>query len=127
MNANISCLVQACENLGLGDHVDGRCMGRSVDRLHGRGGHMKAPAISVVMAAWNAEETVGEAVRSILGQTFADFELIVVDDGSEDDTARVVAGFGDDRIHLIANPRNLGLAAALNVGLAAAQGGLSHA
>ena len=83
---------------------------------------MSAPAVSVVMAAWNAEATIGEAIRSILAQTHADFELIIIDDGSSDDTNRAVVVFNDDRIHLIASPKNLGLAPSLNIGIAAARG-----
>lgn len=58
--------------------------------------------VSVVMPAWNAERTIANAINSILNQTFLDWELIIVDDGSEDNTLRVVNQFlGDMRIRVI--------------------------
>lgn len=79
-------------------------------------------SVSVVMGVYNAEETVGEAVESILGQTFRDFEFIVVDDGSTDGTARILDGFRDPRIVRIKNDGNVGLTRSLNRGLRLAQG-----
>ena len=51
---------------------------------------MPSPAVSVVMPAFNAAAFLDEAVQSILDQTFRDFEFIIVDDGSTDDTARIL-------------------------------------
>lgn len=80
---------------------------------------MSAPAFTVVLAAYNEEEYVGDAIRSVLGQTREDFELKVVDDGSADATSDVVRGFGSDpRVELIRHD-NRGLAASLNRGIAA--------
>ena len=56
------------------------------------------PRVSVVMPAYNRASYVGEAIQSVLDQTYRDFELIVVDDGSPDDTAEVVSRFNDGRI-----------------------------
>ncbi len=80
------------------------------------------PAVSIVMPCRNAAETVGAAVYSILAQTFTDFELIVVDDGSDDDSAaRVVAVTGSDaRVRLDAGPRR-GVVGALRRGIALAR------
>jgi glycosyltransferase involved in cell wall biosynthesis len=77
------------------------------------------PRFTVVLAAYNEERLVGDAIRSVLAQTVEDFELIVVDDGSTDDTARVVESFmGDPRIKLL-RQENRGLAASLNAGATA--------
>jgi glycosyltransferase involved in cell wall biosynthesis len=81
-----------------------------------------APAVTVLMSVFNGQAHVGMAVRSILGQTFRDFELLVIDDGSTDDTAAIVNAFEDPRIRLIRNPRNIGLTRSLNRGLALARG-----
>ena len=75
------------------------------------------PKISVVMTAYNAERFIGEAIQSILNQTFSDFEFIIVDNRSQDGTARVVASFKDSRIIFIQNEQNLGQTKALNVGI----------
>jgi glycosyltransferase involved in cell wall biosynthesis len=75
------------------------------------------------MPAFNVEPYIGEAIRSALAQTYADFELIVVDDGSKDGTAEVVRPFleSDPRVRLV-QQSNLGLAAARNTALRAARG-----
>ncbi len=85
-------------------------------------GPMESPTISVVMPAYNAGDHVIPAIRSILVQTVEDFELIVVDDGSTDDTAAVVDSFDDDRIRLIQLEKNVGIAAARNTGIEEARG-----
>ncbi len=75
------------------------------------------PGVSVVIAAYNAEEFIGETLASVLGQTYAPVEIIVVDDGSTDDTAAVVRSFGS-RVRLI-QQANMRLSTARNTGLAA--------
>lgn len=79
------------------------------------------PAISVIIPAYNAARTVGATVDSVLAQTFTDFELIVVDDGSTDETADVVATRSDARLDLV-RTENRGVSAARNRGLARATG-----
>lgn len=79
--------------------------------------------LTVLMPAYNAERYIAQAVSSVLGQSFADFELLVVDDGSTDGTAEIVRSFGDPRIVLIRQD-NQGIAGALNTGLARARSGL---
>ena len=71
----------------------------------------------VVMPVYNGEEYVAEAVRSVLAQTFTDFELTVIDDGSTDHTGEVLAGFSDARLHVIRFPEHRGLVPALNAGI----------
>ena len=80
---------------------------------------MKPPALSVVTAVYNGEPWLAEALDSIVGQTFHDFEFIVVDDGSVDGTAEILAARGDPRVRVIRQAR-AGQTRALNRGLALA-------
>jgi GT2 family glycosyltransferase len=80
------------------------------------------PTFSVVMPAYNAADTVADAISSVLAQTDGDFELIVVDDGSTDNTSREVGLFaGDPRVRYV-HQANAGLAATRNRALADARG-----
>jgi glycosyltransferase involved in cell wall biosynthesis len=79
------------------------------------------PKVTVLMPAYNAGKYIAAAVQSALDQTFADFELLIVDDGSFDDTVTVTESFGDDRIRLIRQEQG-GVSAALNKGLQHARG-----
>ncbi|MCA9917729.1 MAG: glycosyltransferase family 2 protein [Anaerolineales bacterium] len=83
---------------------------------------MNEIAVSVIMPAYNAANTIGEALASLQAQTFTRWEVIVVDDGSTDETAVIVSSFAhdDDRIHLL-RQENKGGGAARNRGLAAAR------
>jgi glycosyltransferase involved in cell wall biosynthesis len=83
------------------------------------------PRFSVVVPAHNAEATIGDAIMSVLAQTCDDFELIVVDDGSGDETASIVRSFAaeDARIRLVGQP-NKGPAAARNAAIELARGEL---
>jgi len=83
---------------------------------------MRPPFFSVLLPAFNAEADIGQALRDLLAQTFQEFEILVVDDGSTDQTAGQVAGFADPRIRLIRLARNSGLVGALNAGLKEARG-----
>ena len=83
---------------------------------------MATPLVSVVLAARDAEATVGEAVGSVLRQTVDDLELVVVDDGSVDGTGDVLAAVEDQRLRVLRNETPLGLAGALNAGLDVARG-----
>ena len=82
---------------------------------------MKNPVISVVMSVYNGEKYLREAIESILGQTFIDFEFIIINDGSTDESAAIISSYNDTRIRLI-QQENKGLAPALNVGLKVARG-----
>jgi len=82
------------------------------------------PAVSVVLPTYNRSQTLERAVRSVLAQSFSDLELIVVDDGSTDDTgklARDLAG-GDKRIRYIRHDTNYGQSRARNTGIEASGG-----
>ena len=81
----------------------------------------KKPAITVLMPAYNVEKYIEEAITSVLQQTFSDFELVIVNDGSTDMTENIIKVFNDPRIILINQP-NQGVAAALNKGLKIAKG-----
>ncbi len=83
---------------------------------------MNEPLISVVLPAYNASATIGDAIRSILKQSYTNFELILIDDGSTDETVSVIESFNDDRIRLLRNAGNQGLIATLNRGLLVAKG-----
>lgn len=77
--------------------------------------------ITVLMPAFNAEKYIGAAIASVLRQSFTDFELLIVNDGSTDGTESVIRSFNDERIVLIGRA-NGGVAAALNTGLEKARG-----
>jgi glycosyltransferase involved in cell wall biosynthesis len=78
-------------------------------------------AISVVMPVFNRAETVRRAIESVLSQEFADFELIIVDDGSSDTTVDVIRSVADTRIRLLIQARNMGGNAARNRGIGEAR------
>lgn len=80
-----------------------------------------APIVSVIIACYNQPRFVGDAIRSVLEQTFADLELIVVDDGSTDATPEAIAHFKDPRLRCIRQD-NRGVAAARNAGFRACRG-----
>lgn len=81
-----------------------------------------APSISVVMSCYNAERWLAESIESVLNQTWQDFEFIIVDDGSTDETASIIARFAavDERIVPVSKS-NTGLADSLNTGIARAR------
>jgi glycosyltransferase involved in cell wall biosynthesis len=79
------------------------------------------PLVSVVLPVYNCAHYVGQAIQSILDQTFTDFELIVIDDGSTDSTPNVLQQYADPRIRQ-SRQENIGLAATLNRGIELARG-----
>lgn len=82
------------------------------------------PTISVVMCVYNGAQFLESAVRSILEQTFTDFEFIIVDDGSTDGSDELLEKYqkSDTRIKIIRNPNNAGLGVSLQIGIALARG-----
>lgn len=81
-----------------------------------------APKISVALPARNASRTVASSVRSILSQSFSNFELIILDDGSSDRTIDVISGFSDDRIRIVSDGQPRGLTFRLNQAIGLARG-----
>jgi glycosyltransferase involved in cell wall biosynthesis len=83
-----------------------------------------APLVSVVLPVFNGETYVSAAMESVLGQTFTDFELIVIDDGSRDRSPEIIAGYDDPRVVIVTHSQNAGLVDSLNEGLRIARGQL---
>ena len=73
------------------------------------------PEISVVMSVYNGSVYLKQAVESILNQTFTDFEFIIIDDGSTDNSLSIIKSYRDSRIKILTQ-ENTGLAKALNLG-----------
>ncbi|MGE5564018.1 MAG: glycosyltransferase family 2 protein [Bacillota bacterium] len=79
------------------------------------------PQVSVVLPVHNRADVLPRAIESVLGQELSDFELIVVDDGSTDDSARIAESFGDERVRVVRLGQNRGGNVARNAGIRAAQ------
>lgn len=80
------------------------------------------PKVSVILPTYNRAHLLGRAIRSVLDQTYQDFELIVIDDGSTDNTNEVVKSFNEPRIRYIRQELNRGPTVARNIGINAAKG-----
>ncbi len=80
--------------------------------------------ISIVSAAFNEAKVIGTMAETVLAQTFRDFELVIVDDGSSDETVDIVRAWAerDGRVRLVQNERNLGQTPSLNAGIECARG-----
>jgi glycosyltransferase involved in cell wall biosynthesis len=83
---------------------------------------MKPPRLSVVTAVYNGEKYLAETIRSVLNQTFTDFEYIIIDDCSTDSSLNIIDSFKDSRIKLLRNSQNERLVSTRNKALAVAQG-----
>ena len=83
---------------------------------------MSKPLVSVILSVYNGAPYLKEAIESILNQTFIDFEFIIVDDGSIDETPKILDEFTDIRIVSLKNEKNLGLVRSLNKALSLAKG-----
>jgi teichuronic acid biosynthesis glycosyltransferase TuaG len=77
------------------------------------------PAVSVIMPSYNHEKFISETIESVLGQTFKDFELIIIDDMSADRSRQIIEEFAqkDNRIKRIFHEKNLGIAKTINEGV----------
>lgn len=80
------------------------------------------PLLSVILPAYNAEAYLEPAVQSVIQQSFEDFELIIIDDGSKDRTPKILEAIDDHRVRVIRHECNVGLIAGLNEGIKAARG-----
>jgi glycosyltransferase involved in cell wall biosynthesis len=80
---------------------------------------MKTPEITIIITAYNAEKTIIETLKSVKNQTFENWECIIVDDNSKDDTLSLIEKFivNDNRFKIIVNSKNIGQAKALNIGV----------
>lgn len=83
---------------------------------------MNIPKVTVLMAVYNGEKYLKESINSILKQTFTDFEFLIINDASTDNSVEIIQSFEDVRIRLVHNERNLGLTKSLNKGLSLCQG-----
>ena len=83
---------------------------------------MTSPRITVFMAVYNRADVVRGAIDSVLAQTFGDFELLVIDDGSTDGSAKIVDSYADPRVRLVVHDRNQGIPRTRNEGLDLARG-----
>ena len=83
---------------------------------------VKNPAVSVIIPTYNRAHLIGRAIKSVLNQTYQDFEIIVIDDGSTDDTEEVVRSFPCKRIIYIKHKKNKGVSLARNTGIKVAKG-----
>ncbi len=93
------------------------------DRIEGDAGGT-APTVSVVIPVYNGADTLQRALESVFAQTFRDYEVVIVDDGSTDDLAGTLKPFGHRDIRVLRHDVNQGAAAARNTGVAAARGRL---
>lgn len=80
------------------------------------------PEVTVLMPVYNGETYLQEAIDSILGQTYRDFEFLIIDDASTDKTPEIIRSYDDPRIRTHRNPENYGLARSLNTGLHLSKG-----
>ena len=82
------------------------------------------PKVTVIMPAYNASHFIDAAIRSVMAQTVDDWELLVIDDGSRDDTCKIVEGLAaeDSRVKLLRNEKNMGVANTRNRGLSLCRG-----
>lgn len=83
---------------------------------------MSRPRVSIILPTYNRAHSISKAIYSILEQTFTDFELIIVDDGSSDQTKNIVKAFTDPRVSYIEHGHNKGVSAARNTGISLAKG-----
>jgi glycosyltransferase involved in cell wall biosynthesis len=82
----------------------------------------KSPTVSVVIPTYNRGHLIGRSIKSVLNQTYQDFEIIVIDDASTDNTEELIFSLGNGRIRYVRHEKNKGCAAARNTGIKVARG-----
>jgi len=87
-----------------------------------RGKTMRSSLVSIIIPTYNRAHTIARAIKSVLNQTYGNFEVIVVDDGSSDDTEKIVGNFSEKRLLYTRQAVNKGAAAARNTGIRMARG-----
>jgi len=80
------------------------------------------PKVSILLPVYNGEKFLDETLKSIFNQTFKDFEFIIINDKSTDNSLKIIKNYKDARIMLINNKKNMGFAGSLNIGLKKARG-----
>lgn len=80
------------------------------------------PLVSVIMPVYNGQKYLNAAIDSILNQSYENFEFLIVDDGSKDESKKIIQSYGDSRVHLIENEVNLGVAKSLNKAIEESKG-----
>ncbi|MCT2347464.1 glycosyltransferase family 2 protein [Bacillales bacterium AN1005] len=80
------------------------------------------PLITIFMPVYNTEKYIAESINSILNQTYKNFELLIIDDGSSDRSVEIIKSYKDNRVNLIRNEKNMGLPYTRNLGLKMAKG-----
>ena len=80
------------------------------------------PTVSVIISTYNRSHVLGRSIQSVLNQTFQDFELIIVDDGSTDDTEKIVSNLSNEKVKYVRHQKNRGASVARNIGIRLAKG-----
>ena len=83
---------------------------------------MNNPKITVLMPVYNGEKYLAEAIESILNQTYKDFDFLIINDGSTDNSVKIIESYNDPRIRLVKNKKNFGIVYSLNKGIDLAKG-----
>lgn len=99
-----------------------RTLGIWLIKISGNYGIKNMEKVSVILPLYNAEEYVGQTMDSLLGQTYKDFEVIIIDDCPTDSSLKIVETFKDERLRILHNEKNLGVCASRNRGISEASG-----
>ena len=82
----------------------------------------KNPLVSVILTSYNHAHYIGKTIESVLNQTFKDFELIILENVSTDNSAEIIRFYKDERIKFVINPQNIGMVLSVNKGIEIARG-----